>query len=765
MSKSRDKFTYIDPLPEKPSYSDMGDFLVKCIQSVENGGTPLMMTTPENGVRQTCFDYFIAHANNFNEDSKQNRAYVTQNMYTGTTKSLKEKLNRMTVTINIRALLDLFYNTPTIDTNGKFCTNEKGDFISCNNKIIDALLFENQWTRQGTPLTSMFFGDKHEFDVDFTKLKCQNDNGKTISCFERIFEVIDRVDTLGSEEATAFKYPNLRALIDNKNNNYKLNRCTVNGDKTSCMNVVINYAEHLPADIAKSMLLINESIADTFLHRPSPLFVNDAGEPITGLEWVMETYTDADKPYVASSGIKWKEQACHDPTGRPITCIEKTIDILQNGTPEEIERYKGFAKALITHPTVFTWINNETCTADDGTYTTCLEKVYNLSNPDAEFFKEFVFGKNYKTEINYSLHNFLTKDQPADPFIEILWDLFRIFSPTGKEKEVIRYASHYLTNHCGFDHVEIDALGNILATRGVAESYPLLNAHMDTVQKDSDLKNLDALVYNVTTNTFHANDKAMIGCDDKAGIAAILYIALTTTCPLKIALTVAEEIGSIGVNAIPPSFFDDVAWGITLDRKNASDLITKYHDRNLCPKQFAERIIMHAKAEGVDMNVTSGSMADPYDISFYAPCVNMSIGCYYPHTSRDLMRVNEARTIINVVKRCLDDRDTMNRLAALYNEPTILDKRVPSGLKRREYLREFKAATGSTPTTPPPYHRYVTTTGVTSDTTNVTIGGGEDEREADQSRIAMGGKYINIFERKRRAKPKGYGYRRPDNII
>jgi len=189
--------------------------------------------------------------------------------------------------------------------------------------------------------------------------------------------------------------------------------------------------------------------------------------------------------------------------------------------------------------------------------------------------------------------------------LDELLTLLNIYSPSGEEAAVADYVTAEL-QRLGFV-VNKDTLGNVYATRGTAEKYPLLNAHMDSVGgywyyksylslskgekscekcldfslcykgQDTylsfknrglatvceyylplDYGDADAVVVDepapTTPVAFFDKAKGLIvgdgsrpiGGDDKCGIAIALAAAREYSGPLKILFTVQEEIGCVG---------------------------------------------------------------------------------------------------------------------------------------------------------------------------------------------------------------------------
>lgn len=220
--------------------------------------------------------------------------------------------------------------------------------------------------------------------------------------------------------------------------------------------------------------------------------------------------------------------------------------------------------------------------------------------------------------------------------IKILKCLFNLYSPSCHESRVVEYCWDYLVRW-GW-HPVVDSMGNVMATKSKAIPLPLLNAHMDTVQVESDRKKLSNLHYNADTKRF-AGSGIQIGCDDKAGIAALLFLARFCSHPFKILLTVQEEIGAKGVQMVSPAFFQDVGWAITLDRRGANDIITSYRDRQMCSQGLLNQLITWGKRRGCSFAEAVGTMADTYYIAQYCPSVNLSIGYYNAHSNDDYLDV------------------------------------------------------------------------------------------------------------------------------
>lgn len=158
----------------------------------------------------------------------------------------------------------------------------------------------------------------------------------------------------------------------------------------------------------------------------------------------------------------------------------------------------------------------------------------------------------------------MTLDRLRDTFFHLV----RIDSPSLYERNIAQYVATQLTQ-LGFDVIEDQAgqaiggnAGNVIGTRrGNPEYEPvLLTAHLDSVPPCIGIDPVEGPDGFVTSR-----GDTVLGADDKAGVAAILW-ALESLIPegrdlptLQVVFTVAEEIGLQGAKHL-----------------NREDLIAKY---------------------------------------------------------------------------------------------------------------------------------------------------------------------------------------------
>ncbi len=66
--------------------------------------------------------------------------------------------------------------------------------------------------------------------------------------------------------------------------------------------------------------------------------------------------------------------------------------------------------------------------------------------------------------------------------MELLKKLYQIYSPSGKERAMTKFIWDYVKRIPGVK-LETDKIGNLYITKGDAESYPCIAAHLDQVQR------------------------------------------------------------------------------------------------------------------------------------------------------------------------------------------------------------------------------------------------------------------------------------------
>lgn len=235
---------------------------------------------------------------------------------------------------------------------------------------------------------------------------------------------------------------------------------------------------------------------------------------------------------------------------------------------------------------------------------------------------------------------------------ELLRKLYSIHSPSGGEKKMRKFLKRVCVEF-GCEVIQ-DKTGNLLVTKGKADTYPCVASHIDQVQhlhsKDFEVMRKGDIIFAFSAKSMSQQG---LGADDKNGIWIALHL-LRECKVMKCAFFVGEEIGCVGSSAVDMEFFNDVRFVIEADRRNGGDLITDISG-SLCSQEFLDDI----HYEDFGYVETHGLMTDVEALSEQGvgvSCINFSCGYYNPHTDQEVTRWSELCNALDfarfIVRNC-----------------------------------------------------------------------------------------------------------------
>ncbi len=203
---------------------------------------------------------------------------------------------------------------------------------------------------------------------------------------------------------------------------------------------------------------------------------------------------------------------------------------------------------------------------------------------------------------------------------------------------------------------ETDAIGNVLATKGESDMYPMIASHLDTVHeihKEFKVMSSKGKDGNLMLSAFSGAKQVGVGGDDKCGIFTNLYM-LEKVNNIKAVFFTQEEVGLIGSGNAEDDWFNDVGYIIQLDRWGASDFISIYGGEPTISNEFADRVenIM----DEYSFNHTEGLITDSIGLwsdGIGVSCVNVSCGYYLHHTDDEVIDTNELWNSIMFTYDCI----------------------------------------------------------------------------------------------------------------
>lgn len=242
--------------------------------------------------------------------------------------------------------------------------------------------------------------------------------------------------------------------------------------------------------------------------------------------------------------------------------------------------------------------------------------------------------------------------------MELLKRLYAINSKSGNEaaiKELVR--CELADVECS---IEEDNFGNLFITKGTADIYPGITAHLDEVHEAGSRHIVveGDTIYGVDDD----GNRTGIGADDKNGLWVIIRL-LHTRPVLKAALFVEEEkttidgevvVGCRGSRACALSAFDNVLYLLAIDRKGCSDVVTAskgnilLSDNTLFPQQVLAKYGYEC-VEGGRTDVTALK-----ERGLAIPCCNIGCGYYNAHKSDEYTIFSQLTQTLNFVNELLD---------------------------------------------------------------------------------------------------------------
>lgn len=238
--------------------------------------------------------------------------------------------------------------------------------------------------------------------------------------------------------------------------------------------------------------------------------------------------------------------------------------------------------------------------------------------------------------------------------MELLTSLYKINSKSGKETAIKAFVQNYLAGM----NVDIrsDEFGNLFITKGVAEEYPCIVAHLDEVH---DVDNRQVLVDgDMIYATDEAGSRVGIGADDKNGVWMALRL-LEAKPILKVALFVDEEklngeAGCRGSRACDLLVFDNAQCLLQCDRRGAQDVVAEGKGEiTLCDKEFIPQYLL----DSYGFQYTAGGRTDVVALrerGLAKNCCNISCGYYNAHKEDEYTLFSELDNALNFVSAVVD---------------------------------------------------------------------------------------------------------------
>ena len=228
----------------------------------------------------------------------------------------------------------------------------------------------------------------------------------------------------------------------------------------------------------------------------------------------------------------------------------------------------------------------------------------------------------------------------------ILINLLKVYNQSGQEKYISTVIMRWLKKH-NIDF-NVDNVGNIYSFKH--DNAPFLNAHLDSVQRDTD--KLAGINLNMDEKLIIKSPGHIIGGDDLVGVYIILYLLANTELRFNWIFTVFEETGGIGSThflKVNSKLISDSSYGIVVDRKGNDDIICANNDYGT--ENFQNKLFKIGK--DFKYSPATGTWSDANKWRDYVSCANLSCGYYEAHTTREYVNLADVFNTINYVKAIL----------------------------------------------------------------------------------------------------------------
>ena len=186
-------------------------------------------------------------------------------------------------------------------------------------------------------------------------------------------------------------------------------------------------------------------------------------------------------------------------------------------------------------------------------------------------------------------------------------------------------------------------------TKGSADFYPCVVAHMDTVHPIVEDLSLLTVNENITGFNNVTMTQTGVGGDDKVGIFIALQ-CLNHFDNIKLVFFRDEEVGCEGSYLAELDFFKNVNFVLQCDRRGNSDFIVNAGSTELSSKEFQNDVITVIKKYGYSFN--NGMMTDVMalkEIGLPVAAANISCGYYNPHMENEYVNVPDVMNCLDMV--------------------------------------------------------------------------------------------------------------------
>jgi len=218
-----------------------------------------------------------------------------------------------------------------------------------------------------------------------------------------------------------------------------------------------------------------------------------------------------------------------------------------------------------------------------------------------------------------------------DTFIGLTTETY----PHGHEEEVVPFI-----RNAG---LEKDEFGNYYKIIGKSET--MFTSHLDTADRKKSKVTLCTEMKNGEEH-FISDGTTIIGADDKAGVAVMLYM-MAHNIPGVYYFFIGEERGGIGSGKVSSVFekiphLQGMKRCVSFDRRNYFSVITEQLGMQCCSDEFAQALANELNKSGMKYDLDpTGIYTDSANFIDQIPeCTNLSVGYFSEHTVSERQNID-----------------------------------------------------------------------------------------------------------------------------
>jgi len=218
---------------------------------------------------------------------------------------------------------------------------------------------------------------------------------------------------------------------------------------------------------------------------------------------------------------------------------------------------------------------------------------------------------------------------------KLILDIFKVPSGHYKEEKMRDFLTHYLKKE-GINH-KVDNSGNVYNIGN--KNAPLLSAHMDTVQDETDNDLIDFIKIRGNILTGYG----VVGGDDKCGIIIILDL-LQSKKEINFIFSTGEESGGSGArHFVEQNNLSHIPYAVVLDRRGSSDILCA--DNDYGTQRF--ETVLKTLGKVFQYKPARGLWSDADILSDKLCCTNLSVGYYSAHQKTEFVDLKDLENATN----------------------------------------------------------------------------------------------------------------------